>query len=70
VSQAAPKALVVLRVVRGAPAPADSDIRGALAADRARLALPAEEPADYRLAGPYPVDLDGRTLDEYVVWEI
>jgi len=70
VTEAAPKALVVLRVARGAPAPQDRDIRVAIATDRARLALPSAETVDYRLAGPYPVELDGRSLDEYVAWEV
>ena len=70
VGHASPRALVVLRVPRGAPAPASADVRAAIAADRARLALPPPEETDYRLAGPYPIDLDGRALDEYVAWEV
>jgi len=70
VNQASPRALVVLRVPRGAPAPAEPDVRAAIAADRARLALPATSDADYRLAGPYAIELEGRALDEYVAWEV
>jgi hypothetical protein len=70
VSQASPRALVVLRVPRGASPPAAPDVRAAIAADRARLALPAAADGDYRLAGPYAIELDGRALDEYVAWEI
>jgi hypothetical protein len=70
VNQATPRALVVLRVPRGGPPPADPDVRAAIAADRARLSLPAASDASYRLAGPYAIELDGRALDEYVAWEI
>ncbi|HJQ83791.1 MAG TPA: hypothetical protein VKA21_06940 [Candidatus Binatia bacterium] len=68
-SQAAPKALVLLRVDRGAPAPDERQIRAAIAEDRARIALPPADVAGYHLAGPYPVEVDGRSLDEYVAWE-
>jgi hypothetical protein len=70
VGHASPRALVVLRVPRGGPAPAAGEIRAAIAADRVRLALPPPDDTDYRLAGPYPIDLDGRALDEYVAWEL
>jgi hypothetical protein len=70
VSQAAPKALVVLRVPRGAEAPGEDDIRAAIAADRSRLALPPGAVHAYRLAGPYGIELDGEALDEYVAWEV
>jgi len=70
VGHAAPKALVLLRVPRGAAAPAEADVRRAIAADRARLALPAAEIVGFRLAGPYAIELDERALDEYVAWEI
>ena len=42
----------------------------AIAADRAKLALPPADDAEYRLAGPYAIELDGRSLDEYVAWEV
>jgi hypothetical protein len=25
---------------------------------------------EYRLAGPYAIEIDGQALDEYVAWEI
>jgi hypothetical protein len=65
-----PRALVVLRVPRGAAPPDEAAIRDAMAADRTRLALPPAPGLDYRLAGPYPVTVDGAALDEYVAWEI
>ena len=65
-----PRALVVLRVARGAPPPDDATIRAAIGADRARLALPAGDGEEYRLAGPYAIELAGRALDEYVAWEV
>jgi hypothetical protein len=70
VSHVSPRALVVLRVPRGAPAPGEPDVRAAIAADRVRLALPAANDAGYRVAGPYAIELEGRALDEYVAWEI
>jgi hypothetical protein len=65
-----PRALVVLRVARGATPPDEAAIRAAIAADRARLALPAGKVVDYRLAGPYALEVDGRAVDEYVAWEV
>ena len=65
-----PRALVVLRVERGAPGPVDTDIRRALQADRTALALPPADGIAYRLAGPYPIEVEGRALDEYVAWEV
>jgi hypothetical protein len=65
-----PRALVLLRVSRGEPAPDDPRIRGALAEDRRRLGLgDGMGSLDYHLAGPYPILLDGHELDEYVAWE-
>lgn len=67
----APRALVILRVPRGAPAPAPGRIREAIAADRERLRLPrADGEVDYRVAGPYAVEVDGERFDEYVAWDI
>jgi hypothetical protein len=65
-----PRALVVVRVERGATRPSDADIRRALQADRAALALPPVDGLAFRLAGPYPIVVDGRALDEYVAWEV
>lgn len=69
VSPASPRALVVLRVPRGAPAPAEEQIRSALAADRSQLALPPGQVFGYRIAGPYAIALGGQEFDEYVAWE-
>ena len=69
-SHISPSALVVLRVARGAAPPAAREVRAAIAADRARLALPPADDADYRVAGPYAIELEGRSLDEYVAWEV
>jgi hypothetical protein len=69
-SQAFPRALVVLRVARGAPAPSEAAIRTAIRSDRAGLALPASDDFAYRLAGPYPIEVGGDALDEYVAWEV
>ncbi len=65
-----PRALVLLRVARGAAPPEESRIREAMAKDRQRLGLPRAADSDYRLAGPYPIELDGQALDEYVAWEV
>jgi hypothetical protein len=65
-----PRALVVLRVGRGAACPAEPDIQDAIRVDRRRLALPPVESITYRLAGPYPIEVGGQALDEYVAWEV
>jgi hypothetical protein len=70
VSHVPPRALIVLRVPRGAAPPAEEDIRAAIENDRVRLALPADDVTAYRVAGPYAIEVDGRSLDEYVAWEI
>ena len=63
-------ALAVVRVQRGQQRPAEEDFRAALAHDRERLHLPPEKDVcDFAVAGPYAVIVDGRELDEYVVWE-
>jgi hypothetical protein len=63
-------ALTVVRVPRGQPQPADEEFRAALARDRESLRLPLEKyVCDFAVAGPYAVTVDGRELDEYVVWE-
>jgi hypothetical protein len=69
VSQASPRALVVLRVPHGATAPDENLVRAAIAADRKQLGLPPDDLLGYRIAGPYPVALGDSTLDEYVAWE-
>ena len=68
-SQASPRALVVLRVPRGAAAPDQDLVRAAIAADRRQLGLPPDELLGYRIAGPYAVALGDGTFDEYVAWE-
>jgi len=68
-SQATPRALVVLRVPRGAQAPGEEQIRSAIMADRSQLALPPGEVLGYQIAGPYGVLVAGKAFDEYVVWE-
>jgi hypothetical protein len=64
-----PRALVVLRVPRASPPPDDAAVEAAITSDRAKLGLPAIAGLSYLLAGPYPIELDGRSLDEYVAWE-
>jgi hypothetical protein len=61
--------LALVRVERDAPRPDEEALRAALVADRARLRLPPAAPGDVVVVGPYPVHVDGRDLDEYVVWE-
>jgi hypothetical protein len=70
VSRLASRALVVLRLPRGAPPPGAADVLAAIRADRARLALPADGAAEFRIAGPYAIEVDGSSLDEYVAWEV
>jgi len=70
VSQAPPRALVVLRVARGATPPDARAIRAAIEVDRARLSLPSAGVVAWRLAGPYAIEIDGQALDEYVAWEV
>jgi hypothetical protein len=69
-SRATASALAVLRVPKGAPRPSEEEFRAALREDRKRLGLD-EQPvfADFGVAGPYPVVIDGVEYDEYVVWE-
>jgi hypothetical protein len=69
VSRLASRALVVLRLPRGAPPPGADDIRAAIRADRDRLALPADAAAGFQIAGPYAIKVGGASLDEYVAWE-
>jgi hypothetical protein len=63
-------ALTVVRVGRGQPPPSEADLRAAIERDRARLHLvPETFRRDLSVAGPYAITVDGRELDEYVVWE-
>lgn len=63
-------ALTVIRVARGAPAPAADDLKTAIDKDRIRQHLGAQNYfADYTVAGPYPITVNGQELDEYVVWD-
>ncbi len=62
--------LTIVRLPRGHRPPTQDDLRAAIERDRARLHLAAEaHPRDLAVAGPYHVTVDGRDLDEYVVWE-
>jgi hypothetical protein len=63
-------ALVLLRVPRGAAPPADERVQRAIDDDRRRLGLGPADDTSYRLAGPYPVEIEGQSLDEYVAWEV
>jgi hypothetical protein len=63
-------ALTLVRVERGAPPPSAEQLRAALARDRERLHVPAIAAiCDFTVAGPYAITVDGKDLDEYVVWE-
>ena len=63
-------ALTVVRVPRGQAPPNEEAIRAAIAHDRERLHLPPEKyVCDFAIAGPYAIIVEGRDLDEYVVWE-
>jgi hypothetical protein len=69
-SSGSPSALAMVRVARGQPAPAEAQLRAAIAKDRERLRLPAEKhQRDLTVAGPYSVTINGQEFDEYVVWE-
>ena len=70
VNHLSPRALVVLRVPRGAEPPAERDVRAAIEADRSALGLPLADVTEYRLAGPYALDIGGEAVDEYVAWEV
>lgn len=63
-------AFALIRVPHGAPRPSDDACREAIARDRAQLRLPPlNGRVEFALAGPYAVDVNGTTLDEYTVWE-
>ena len=63
-------ALTVIRVARGAPAPTPEDLRTAIEKDRAQQRVDGGKYfVDFRVSGPYSITVDGKELDEYVVWE-
>jgi len=64
------RVLVLLRVPHGAAPPEEGRIRVAIDDDRQRLGLRPAEDSSYLLAGPYPIEVDGQRLDEYVAWEV
>ena len=69
-SRGTASALTVVRVARGAKPPAESELRAALERDRTRLNVPLQKYIhDFTVAGPYLITVDGKELDEYVVWE-
>ncbi len=61
--------LTLVHVDRGAPQPDEETLRVALRRDRERLHRPQASVGEVAVAGPYPVRVDGRDVDEYVVWE-
>lgn len=62
--------LTLVRVPRGAPRPSDETLRSALAEDRRRLGLlPSDGGEELVVTGPFPIELNGQALDEWVVWE-
>lgn len=62
-------ALTLVHVDRGAPPPDEETLRVALRRDREHLHRPQESLGEVAVAGPYPVRVGGREMDEYVVWE-
>lgn len=63
-------AFALVRVPRGEPRPSEERFLDALRQDRERLRLPtANGRPDLEIAGPYAITVDGKDLDEYVVWE-
>ena len=70
-TDASHRALVLLRVPRGAAPPDDARIVQALRDDRRQLGLgEAQNGAGHRVAGPYSIEVGGQALDEYVAWEV
>jgi hypothetical protein len=70
-TDASHRALVLLRVPRGAEPPDDTRVAQALRDDRRRLGLAdAQNGAGHRVAGPYTIEIAGQALDEYVAWEV
>jgi hypothetical protein len=69
-SSATSLAFALIRVPRGQPRPSEDEFRKALDADRKQLHQPElNGAAEFAIAGPYPVVVDGTDLDEWVVWE-
>jgi len=69
-SRGTASALTVIRVERGAPQPSREQLQQALARDRAALHIEKVDVlCDFGVAGPYAISVDGKDLDEYVVWE-
>ncbi|MBI3783498.1 MAG: hypothetical protein HY270_08860 [Deltaproteobacteria bacterium] len=69
-SRGTASALTMIRVQRGAPRPSLDELRQALARDRAALNIEEVDViCDFGVAGPYAIRVDGKELDEYVVWE-
>jgi len=65
-----PIALTTVRVPHGDPRPSEADLRRAVERDRELLRLPpANGVLEIAVAGPYQILVDGREIDEYVVWE-
>jgi hypothetical protein len=65
-----PLAFTLLRVPRGHPRPSDEEFDRALARDREQLHIGKPNGgAEFDIAGPYPILVDGVELDEWVVWE-
>lgn len=63
-------ALATIRVARGEGRPSAAHLRDAIDRDRALLHLPpANGTSELSVAGPYAIVIDGKELDEYVVWE-
>jgi hypothetical protein len=62
-------ALILIRVDRDAPRPDAGGLREALAADRRQLGLSPDAVGEIAVAGPYPIRVNDRDVDEYVVWE-
>lgn len=63
-------AFAMLRIPRGNTRPSEDELLEALRRDREQLHQPALNHApDYLVAGPYHVTVDGKDLDEWVVWE-
>jgi hypothetical protein len=65
-----PRALVLIRVPRGAASPPGETIERAIRDDRRRLGLPEDGTPAFLVAGPYAIEMDGQALDEYVAWEV
>ena len=63
-------ALTTVRVPHGQPRPSEETFLAAIERDRSTLHLPPSKARpDFSVAGPYHVTVDGKDIDEYVVWE-